>query len=107
MLEPVGHPTHGALSTQGSAVPRGDPGRETDVARRDEAHHHPGQGLQRPPSQPIFRLASHLHQRMIETRRAFQVYPPWQPVIPKSVSTDLRQAGGHASLLSVNQRAEL
>ena len=76
--------THRAGHT-GSAVPIGDPGRETEVARLDEAHHHPGQGLQMPPIQPMFMLASHLHQRMIETRRAFHVDPPGNMVIPKSV----------------------
>jgi hypothetical protein len=85
ILEPTGQPTHGALSQHGSAVPIGDPGCETDIARLDEAHHHPGQGLQMPPIQPMFMLASHLHQRMRETRCAFHVYPPWKLLIPKSV----------------------
>lgn len=57
ILEPAGKPPHGALSKHGSAVHIGDPGREPDVARLDEAHHHPGQGLQMPMVQPILMLA--------------------------------------------------
>jgi hypothetical protein len=94
---------HGALRQRGSAVPRGDPGREADLARRSEACHPAGQGLERSTIHPLVMLTSHLPQRVGETRRAFQVHPPWKTVVPKSVYSDLRRVGGHALRLSVSQ----
>jgi hypothetical protein len=102
-LEPAGQPTPGALRPHGATMARGAPGGEPACARLEEAHHQPGQGLQRPPIQPLGLWASHLHQRLRETRGAVQVYPPGTTVIPTRVSTDRRRAGGHASRLSVNQ----
>jgi hypothetical protein len=102
-LEPAGQPAHGALRPQGATMDRGDPGGEPACASREAAHHQPGQGLQRPPIQPLCLWASHLHQRLREPRWAVQVSPPGTTVIPTRGSPDLRRAGGHASLLSVNQ----
>jgi hypothetical protein len=102
-LAPAGQPTHGALRPQGATMDRGDPGGEPAWARLEEAHHQPGQGLQQPPIPPLCLWASHLHQRLRETRCAVRVSPPGTTVIPTRVSPDLRRAGGHASRLSVNQ----
>lgn len=85
MLEPAGNPTPGARRTCGSAVHRRYPGRRTDWARRSAACHHAGQGLEMATIHPVLMWASHLPQRLIETRRAFPVYPPWKMVVPKSV----------------------
>src|SRR5882724_1826825 len=103
MLAPARKPTHDALRIHGSAVHIGCPSRETDFSRRYEAYDHPGQGIEMPQLHPALMLAEDVHQRMIETRRALHVDPPWKTVVPKRVSTDLRSMAGHALLLSANQ----
>jgi hypothetical protein len=102
-LEPAEQPAHGALRPQGATMDRGDPGGEPACARREAAHHQPGQGRQRPPIPPLCRWASHRHQRLREPRWAVQVSPPGTTVLPTRGAPDLRRAGGHASRLSVNQ----
>jgi hypothetical protein len=83
MLKPTGKPTPGALRLYGSAVHLGCPGRETALLRLYKAHDHQGQGLEMPPLHPVLRLASHLPQRLIETRPAFHVRPSLEHACPK------------------------
>src|SRR6266487_3814988 len=85
ILEPAGKPTHGALCVHSAAVHVRRPGRQTNFPRLDEADDHPGQGLEMPPIDPVLMLAEDVYQRIIETRCAFHVYPPWKTVVPKRV----------------------
>ena len=55
---------------------RGRPRREPEGASLDAPPQQPSQGLELPTRQPMLRLASDGHQRLIQTRRALPGSPP-------------------------------
>jgi len=48
-----------------------------------------------PAIDPVFMVADAVPQRLIATRRALHLDPPWKPVVPQSVSTERRGVKGH------------
>jgi hypothetical protein len=76
IMEPAIEAAHETLRIHRTAPHVGRSGRQTDHPRLQQAHDHPGEGLEMPTVQPVPMLAQHVHYGSMQTRCTFHLSLP-------------------------------